>query len=129
MKIYHFCSARDAKSIRRQGIRIGCVYLPRPGDAKSVEIFTGYQWLTLDPEKSNQSWATRELVKYDRTAYRFTIELPDDSILYDRDGLDAEIPGSGVLFDGWPGSENWRVYHGWILPEWITACEKMEEAR
>ena len=129
MKIYHFCSARDAQKIRRQGIRLGCVYRPRPFDGESVEIYRGFQWLTLDPERKNQSWATRKLIKFDRTAYRFTIELPDDAVLYDRDGLDAEIPGSGILFDGWPGSENWRVYHGWILPEWITACEKMEEIR
>jgi len=127
MRIYHFCSARDVKAIRRQGIRLGGVYISKPGDAKSVEIYKGYQWLTLDPEKKNQSWATRHLVKYDRTAYRLTVELPDDAVLYDRDGLEAEIPGSGILFDGWPGSENWRVYHGWILPEWITACDKMED--
>ena len=127
MRIYHFCSARDVKAIRRQGIRLGGVYISKPGDAKSVEIYQGYQWLTLDPEKKNQSWATRHLVKYDRTAYRLTVELPDDAVLYDRDGLEAEIPGSGILFDGWPGSENWRVYHGWILPEWIIACERMED--
>ena len=127
MRIYHFCSARHVKSIMRQGIRIGGVYVPKPGDAKSVEIYCGYQWLTLDPEKKNRSWATRQLIKYDRAAYRLTVELPDDSVLFDRDGLEAEIPGSGVLFDGWPGSENWRVYHGWILPEWIVACDRMEE--
>ena len=127
MRIYHFCSARDVKAIRRQGIRLGGVYISKTGDAKSVEIYQGYQWLTLDPEKKNQSWATRHFVKYDRTAYRLTVELPDDAVLYDRDGLEAEIPGSGILFDGWPGSENWRVYHGWILPEWITACERMED--
>ena len=126
MTIYHFCSAKAVKAIRRQGIRIGAVYVPKPGDAKSVELYHGYQWLTLDPERKNQSWATRKIVKENRTAYRLTINLPDDCVLFDRDGLEKEIPGTGILFDGWPGSENWRVYHGWILPEWITACEKME---
>jgi hypothetical protein len=123
MKIYHFCSAKHVRPILKQGIRTGGVCLL---GKDGYDLRVGWQWLTLDQVRENQSWATRNLVKYDRTAYRLTVELPDDSVLYDRDGLEKEIPGSRVLFDGWPGSENWRVYHGWILPEWITGCEKME---
>ena len=63
MTIYHFCSEKAVTAIRRQGIRIGAVYVPKPGDAKSVELYLGYQWLTLAPERKNQSWATRQIVK------------------------------------------------------------------
>ncbi len=129
MLIYHFCAERHVKKIRREGIRIGCVYVPKDGDAKSIEIYDGYQWLTLDPVRENQSWATRKLVKYDRTAFRFTVDIPNDQLdrLMDRDQLDKKLPGSGELFDGWKGSENWRVYHGWILPEWIVACDRVDK--
>jgi hypothetical protein len=128
MRVYHFCAEKHIKKILREGISKGGVYLPRYGDTKSVELFYGYQWVTLDPEKKNQSWNTREIVRYDRTAFRLTLEIPDDSEgqILTRDQLEKEVPGSGVLFDFWPGSENWRVYHGWILPEWIVSCERMD---
>ena len=128
MRVYHFCAAKSMRAILRQGVKVGGVYVPHPGDAKSIDMYRGYQWVTLDPERANQSWATRQIVKYDRTAYRMAIDLPDEAVerLLTRDQLDAEIPGSGVLFDGWPGSESWRVYHGWILPEWITECDRVD---
>ena len=120
MKIYHFCSAKHVRPILKQGIRTGgVVLLGKDG----YDLRVGWQWLTLDPVRENQSWATRNLVKYDRTAYRLTVELTDDSVLYDRDGLEKEIPGSHVLFDGWPGSENWRVYRGKIPKSWIQTIE------
>lgn len=55
MKIYHFCSAKDAKKIRKQGIKLGgvCVFRPVKSKKGSVDIYTGFQWLTLDPEKKN----------------------------------------------------------------------------
>lgn len=127
MRLYHFCSKRHVKKILREGISKGGVYLPRPGDAKSIELFYGYQWVTLDSDPGGQSWNTREIVRYNRTDYLLTLEIPKDceDRIMDRDALEKEIPGSRQLFDGWPGSENWRVYHGWILPEWIINVEDL----
>ena len=42
MLIYHFCAERNAKKIMREGIKVGGVYVPKDGDAKSIEIFDGY---------------------------------------------------------------------------------------
>jgi len=29
--------------------------------------------------------------------------------------------------EDWPGSEDWYIYRGEILPQWIKEIEKMEE--
>lgn len=133
VKIYHFCADRDLKNILQKGLIIGGVLVPGifrkgliiggvfvPGNLNWT-IYTGYTWLTYDGMKSHQSWATRILIKHDRTAWRLTVEIPDDKTdrLYDRDGLEEILPGTRQLFDGWPGSECWRVYKGIIPPEWI----------
>lgn len=123
MRLYHFCAARHKKSIQYSGIRIGGVCVPT---STGYTMHSGYMWLTTDPDPRRQSWATRQIVTYSRTEYRCTVEIPESEIgkLYDRDALEALFPGSGMLFDGWGGSENWRVYHGIIPPEWIVNIKR-----
>lgn len=124
MTIYHFCADRHVRKIKSEGLRLGGVSVIRNGH---LRIYSGYNWLTLDSDPTQQSWATRNLVKYSRTAWRLTVEIPDEECdrLMDRDALERHIPGSRALFTGWPGSENWRVYHGFIPPGWIRKIEKM----
>ena len=126
MTLYHFCAARHRKSIQYTGIRIGGVCL---SGEKGYNAKTGYIWLTTDPDPGSQSWATRHMIPYSRTAYRFTVEIPESQThnILDRDALEKEIPGSGALFDGWPGSENWRVYRGLISKQWLIHCENTEK--
>ena len=119
MKIYHFCAKRDLKNILRNGLTKGVVTLQTD---TGFEMFTGYIWLTLDGRAKRQSWNTHELIKYDRCARRLTLDIPDfiaKERLLDRNQLEAIFPGVGFLFDGWKGSENWRVFKGSIPPEWI----------
>lgn len=131
MIIYHFCCARDMRGIRSKGIIKGVVYgetrINRPGKPGEWQKYwrPGWQWLTLDPEKSHQSWNTHVMLRYDRTEYRWTVEIPAkmEDLIYDRDRLEAAIPGSCSLFDGWDGSENWRVYHGEIPRRWLKKLE------
>lgn len=124
MLIYHYCCERDMKGIRKGGITEGAVVtlegLP--------VIRKGWQWLTLSPDHDGQSWATRKLIREDRTEYRWTVEIPeaDMDFLYDRDALAEIIPGSEALFDGWPGSENWRVFHGPILPRQLKRLQRWD---
>ncbi len=118
--LYHFCCERDMRGIRSQGITKGAVVgrqLVHPGTLKEKwqpYMIHGFQWLTYDGGHDRQSWATRHLIRYDRTEYRFTVEIPDREVsqLYDRDRLAQLIPGSEELFDGWTDSENWVVYRG-----------------
>ena len=93
--LYHFCCDRDMPGIRSQGITKGEIVGEKQnkfGKWGRVE-FLGWQWLTYDKNRDRQSWATRKLIKYSRTEYRFTVEIPEKEVsqLYDRDRLAEEI--------------------------------------
>lgn len=126
MTIYHFCAARHVKKIVRQGLIIGGV---ATFGKTGYYAHTGYTWLTFDGDPKRQSWATRITIPYSRTAYRLTVEIPEEETgnIMDKEALEKHLPGSKLLFEGWKGSENWRVYHGLIPPEWIKKVECMEE--
>ena len=130
MILYHFCSKRHMRGIRCNGITDGVICgerLLNPGvfpECWQNIFYTGWQWLTLDPVRDRQSWATKKLIKYDRRDYRWTVEIPDEDHLYDRDRLSELYPGTETLFDGWPGSENWRVYRGPISKYQLKKLER-----
>lgn len=126
MTIYHFCARRHVRRILREGLTRGALSIPM---GRGFLMMQGWTWLTLCGNPNVQSWATQNAIDYDRTAYRLTIELPDEAIpnLYDRDRLEKEFPGSALLFDGWAGSENWRAYKGRIPLEWIKETVMKEE--
>ena len=125
MTIYHFCAAKHVKQIIRQGFTVGAI--PEPTHTGFI-IHSGWTWLTHDPDPKNQSWATRNAIKHSRTAWRLTIEIPDDELhnLYGRVGICAIYPACDMLFRGFPGSENWRVFHGTIPKKWIIEAKEME---
>ena len=121
MTLYHFCAERYRKSILTRGICVGGICVPTK---TGFELYNGFQWLTADPDPERQSWATRRLVKYSRTAFRLTVEIPESAAdrVMDRTAVEARFPGAGLLFMNWPGSENWRVFRGHIPPEWIVCA-------
>lgn len=124
MILYHFCAERHLKSIMTRGLVKGAIAEPTP---TGFRIYSGWTWLTLDPDPGRQSWATKNVIKYDRTQYRLTIEIPDAEIgkLFNRKGIAALLPACDLLFDGFSGSENWRVFHGRIPPEWIIDSRRV----
>lgn len=126
MTIYHFCAKRHARRILREGLTRGALSIPMD---RGFLMIQGWTWLTLCGNPNAQSWATQNAIDYDRTAYRLTIELPDEVIpnLYDRERLVKEFPCSDVLFEGWDGSENWRVLKGRIPREWIKEAVSKED--
>ena len=126
MRLYHFCADRHIKSIMLHGITRGGVTEPT---ATGYIFHDGYKWLTNDCDPRSQSWATRQRIPYSRTAWRLTIEIPDEFCdrVHDRASLVKLWPSTAALFDGWPGSENWRVYRGMIPKSWIVKAEKMRE--
>lgn len=132
MILYHFCSERDYNRIRREGISRGMIaIMPKESSDntfKGIRFHANWQWLTADPDPAHQSWATKNLIPYSRTAYRLTLEIPWDEAetrLYDRGRLKTIMPEADYLFDGWPGSEDWRVYQGYIPARWIKQAERM----
>lgn len=132
MILYHFCQEKDMKGILRKGICKGVVTTTQDVAAQGKEKFRyvfheGWQWLTLDGEKEHQSWNTHVLLDYDRTEYRFTVDVPDrdaETQIYDGNRLEEAIPGAMDLFKGWDGNENWRVYRGPIPKKWLVKLEK-----
>ncbi len=124
MTLYHFTNGRYIQKIMHEGLTKGTVCLPGKG---GFVMRKGYVWLTTDPLKEHQSWATRHLVKYDRTEYRLEIEIPDSEAgeLMNAEKLDWVFPGARLLFIGWPWSEKWYVWRGFIPPGWIRDCKAM----
>lgn len=104
---------------------MGGVVVP---EKKGFVMYTGWVWLTCDPDPTHQSWATQNFVQYSRTAWRLTIEIPDLWLknIFDRQQLSEAVPGAEIVFDGYPYSEQWRAFDGRIPREWIKAAEKME---
>lgn len=126
MILYHFCAKRHVRQILRQGIAVGSLLEPSKA---GYYIHSGWMWLTLDPDPKNQSWATNNRIPYSRTAWRLTVELPDGELdkLYDREKLTSRYPACDLLFKGWTGSENWRVYHGVIPKEFIVEAVEVKK--
>lgn len=124
MTLYHFCADKHVRNIMRKGLTIGAV--PEP-TATSYIVHNGWIWLTTDSDPAHQSWAKRFLLKYSRTAWRLTIEIPDDHLhrIHDREKLCKIYPRADMLFAGWPGSECWRVFRGDIHKSWIVKAERM----
>ena len=131
MRIYHFCSRHDVRGIKTDGITKGMIPSvkvetnPQGKRTETLVLYDGWQWLTMDGDHGRQSWATREVFKDDRTEYRLTIEIPEKELdcIYDRERLLKVYPEIGPLFEGWDGSENWRVYRGKIPKYWIKTID------
>lgn len=134
---YHFCREQDMRGIRNKGITKGMIAgeeLVSKGKGRGSSWVTmlipGWQWITLDGDHDRQSWATRITIPYDRTEYRWTIDMPEKerNSLYDRERLMALYPGTEQLFDGWKGSEHWMVYRGTIPKKWLVKLEHWNKA-
>lgn len=124
MNLYHFCADRHIKSILRTGIATGGLTEITPC---GYVVHSGWVWLTIDPDPRRQSWATRNVIRYSRTAWRLTIEIPNDELcqLYNRKRIREIYPSADLLFSGWSGSDNWRIFRGSIPREYIKACDRM----
>lgn len=124
MILYHFCAEHLLKSILNEGLTLGHIPII---NKNSVELLPNYQWLTSNKIKTNQSWNTSYLIKYDRGAYRLTIEIPQnrEKKLLNANQIKEIIPKSShEIIDKWEGSKDWYVYHGNILASWIKGHHK-----
>lgn len=123
--LYHFCAEHMVRSIRRHGLTRGTCPVATP---TGWAFISPIQWLTTEPDPRKQSWATRERIKYDRTAYRITVEIsePCRKNLHPAADLVAKLPKENMaMLTGFEGSEKWFVYSGHIPPFWIRSIERM----
>lgn len=124
MIFYHFCADRDKNNIMRHGLTIGGVAVP---EGKGFQLYNGWIWLTCCGDATKQSWDTHRVIRYSRTAWRLSVDIPDSEKhrLYDRVSLRTKYGANvDLLFKGWDGSADWRVFHGMIPAEWIKAVER-----
>ncbi len=127
--LYHFCAAQDISSILGTGLTKGCTPIWENG---KLHAERKTQWLTTDKEPGRQSWNTRHVLPYSRTAYRLTINIPSsyNKKLVSAKSFIEQYPAENAsLITGWPGSENWFVFRGIIPPSWIVGHKKMEESQ
>lgn len=123
--LYHFCAEQDIRSIVQNGLTKGCTPIWENGKLRAE---SRTQWLTSDGAASRQSWNTRRVLPYSRTAYRLTINIPYSyrKKLVPASEFMARYPAENAsLVTGWPGSENWYVFTGIILPKWIAGHKKI----
>lgn len=127
MILYHFCAAHMVESILEEGLTEG-IFPHMEGDA--FEPIPKCQWLTADDDPKQQSWATRIMVKYSRTAYRLTINIPESyrkKVIRATDFVKGMPQYDQDLIYNWAGYENWYIFKGKIPPKWIVGCHKMKE--
>lgn len=125
MILYHFTAARFIDRIKSEGITLGAV-LVGMADGKP-QIQTGLIWLTANPDFYAQTWNSRLTIKYDRAAYRITVEIPPS---HQRRVLNWPLfclgrvsrPIAQVL-NSYGDPENWRLFEGVIPPEWFRAID------
>lgn len=126
MTLYHFTPAHMKDSILREGLRkVGYPMFSRR------EFVFGVQWLTAEKDPHKQSWATSHRIPYSRTAYRLTLDIPENrrgnKLLPAREWVKQLPEEDQPLVLIWEGSEDWYVYLGNIPPKWIVGCRRMEE--
>lgn len=127
MIVYHFCCKRDAKRIMKQGLTLG--HIPKWDEVNRRWVLrSGFQWVTLNDDPDAQSWDTHYLLRYSRTEMRLTIDIPkeyEDHLLNMREMTDVVDGIAPELYEGWSGSNDWRVYRGSIPKAWIIKAETM----
>jgi hypothetical protein len=126
MTLYHFCPEHLLAGIKKKGLALG--QFPLLGDGHTTFI-DGYQWLTAEPDPNKQSWATREILPYSRTAYRLTVNVPPSrhrKLKKATEFIKTLSPADRGIVEDWPGSDMWYIYRGIVPAKWITKIENME---
>lgn len=124
--LYHFCPAHMVDGIRLDGLTMGKFPCFKNG---GVELIPNRQWLTAEPRPDKQSWATRRILPYSRTAYRLTVNIPDGchkKLVKATEYIKSLPECSRSVVEDWPGSDKWYIFCGRIPPKWIVGCRKME---
>ena len=126
--LYHFCAARDVRSIMENGLTKGLTPVFEDG---ALRFEHGTQWLTAEKDPAKQSWHTHTLVSYSRTAYRLTVSIPHShrKKLHKAAEFIRQFPEENAgLVNDWEGSASWYVFQGTIPPAWIVGVQRTEAA-
>jgi len=122
--LYHFTTATNADAIKKNGLTKGVT--PVNEDEK-IAFIQHTQWLTIDPDVQNQSWATRGRTQ---AVVKVNIPVPlAKEKLIPFDIFCAALGERKVKgFDAKPElTKYWYVYLGTIPPQWIVSVRKIKE--
>lgn len=126
MKLYHFTAAHLVSSIQRNGLTMGQLPI-LDKDGNLVSVISPCQWLTSDGDWDKQSWATKNLINYDRTAYRLLFSIPKahrKQLFKAHDFLPNLPTPTQRLITDWEGSEHWYLFFGKIPRGWIREVQQ-----
>lgn len=126
MILYHFCAAHMKDSIMNCGLTLGGFPLLSDGQ---YQLIPRCQWLTAESDPRKQSWATKHLIDYSRTAYRLTIDIPSSyhkKIVLATDFVKDMSGEAKQIVTEWAGSDKWYIFRGIIPAKWIIGCHAME---
>lgn len=130
-RLFHYTALHHAEGIMRSGgISRGGIPIPDPTGTHAEGVERGWQWLTTSDDWA-QPWATRGIVRCDRTEVRFVVEVPLLELhrLRRWDAVAADFgyrPELARAFAGLAGGDSsaWRVFRGTIPRSWLRGVEK-----
>ena len=129
MKMYHFTAEHLLPQILKQGLTLGV--FPYQTE-KGILFIPHRQWLTLNPDRYEQSWNTQVFLKYSRSTVRLTIEIPSqftENIIPALQYVSDMNAINKALVTEWDGSDKWAIYKGDIPPRWIAGVKEYKQVR
>jgi hypothetical protein len=126
LDLYHFAPEHLIPAIKKEGLTEGVFPVLKD---EIWSLIPRCQWLTTEPDRRKQSWATRNLIQYDRTAYRLTIRIPNNRLKKLRQAAEyiKTFPENqrGII-ESFEGSDHWYIFFGKIPPQWIMGCHRLK---
>ena len=124
--LYHFTNPSYADKIKKQGLLHGKTPIIDNG---KIAFLSRTQWLTVNSEPDQQTWATRgrskAVVKVNIPVPLAKQNLIPFSVFYE--AMKDRLPDG---FNGQPEITNdWYVYIGVIPPQWIVNVRKFTDER
>lgn len=122
IKLYHFTSAKRVLSIQRDGLTLG--HVPCLLKGGKLGLNPGFQWLTTNPDWS-QPWATRALIKEDRSEVRMEVTIPLDKLQHLLRWTDVQhrfgwVGKAAEQFNFSGEGENWILFQGNLPADYIN---------
>lgn len=124
MELYHFTASRHLPLIRKQGLTIGGISTFNERSQFVGLLRDTYIWLTSDPSFS-QDWENsnkaNRLIKYDRTDWRITVEVPESGNLIKWTDCKGSVVNESTFYLLSAGFRfrDWWLYQGQIPKQWF----------
>lgn len=124
MELFHFTGRGFLRGILAEGLKLGSIPVMMK-NKDSVHLLTGYQWLTKNGDFL-QHWESKSTLPYRRNDYRLSIEIPPYAYTQlMRWQVYAEkqswLHNTAEVLNSFGDPENWFVFKGIVLPEWIKS--------